>query len=272
MLVETARIVIKTLTIAVLMLGIAGPVRASEEMALELRYGLYWGGIRLATLDLHHEAAPGAYQAGLSVETEGLIKKLTKYRAEASTAGEQRLLGKRIPITFSSMYKSRKKSRSAVIEFDPRTGDVVGLRIEKRGRPDGTDVPEELQHDVVDPLTAFFSLRDALRRARLEGRGEFQAAVFDGRRRFDVEARVAGRERVKLSGRSWPAIRVELDILPIVGFDDDDLEEVGADEDDRLRLEVMFSDDDHLLPLQVNTLDTMIAGTISLLENRLAAR
>jgi Protein of unknown function (DUF3108) len=241
-------------------------------MALELRYGLYWGGVRLATLDLHHDAAPGGYQAGLSVETVGLIKKLTKYRAEASAAGEQRLLGKRIPITFSSMYKSRTKSRSASIEFDPRTGDVVDLRIEKRGRPDGTDVPEELRHDVVDPLTAFFSLRDELRRARLDGRGKFEAAVFDGRRRFDVEATVTGRERVKLSGGSWPAIRVELDILPIVGFDDDDLEEVGADEDDRLRLEVMFSDDEHLLPLQVNTLDTVIAGTISLLENRLAAR
>jgi Protein of unknown function (DUF3108) len=272
MLVETARTVTRTLAVAVLMLSVAGSARASEEPSLELRYGLYWGGVRLATLDLHHEAAPGGYQAGLSVETVGLIKKLTKYRAEANAEGEQRLLGKRIPVTFSSMYKSRKKSRSAAIEFDPLTGDVVGLRIEKRGRPDGTDVPEELQHDVVDPLTAFFSLRDALRRARLEGRGEFEAAVFDGRRRFDVEARVTGHERVKLSGRSWPAIRVELDILPIVGFDDADLEEVGADENERLRLEVMFSDDEHLLPLQINTLDTTIAGTISLLENRLAAR
>jgi hypothetical protein len=34
----------------------------------------------------------------------------------------------------------------------------------------------------------------------------------------------------------------------------------------------MFSDDERLLPLQVTTLDTTIAGTIRLLEDRLAAR
>lgn len=272
MLVDPARRLMRMLAVAVLMLGMASSLQAAQEPPLELRYGLYWGGVRLATLDLHHEAAPGGYQAGLSLETVGLIKKLTKYRAEATAAGEQRLLGDRIPVIFSSKYKSRKKARSAVIQFDPRTGDVVDLRIEKRGKPDGTDVPAELQHDVVDPLTAFLSLRDELKAARIDGQGAFEAAVFDGRRRYDIEARVTGRERVKISGRSWPAIRVELDILPIVGFDDDDLEEVGVDEDERLRLEVMFSDDERLLPLQVSTLDTTIAGIIRLLEDRLAAR
>lgn len=272
--VETARRPMRILAIAVLMLGmlgIAGPLRAAQEAPLELRYGLYWGGVRLATIDLHHELEPGAYQAALSLETVGLVKKLTKYRAEVSAAGQRERFGSLAPVTFSSKYKSRKKSRSAVIEFDPRTGDVIGLRIEKRGRPDGTDVPEELQHGVIDPLTAFLSLRDELRRARIDGRSSFEASVFDGRRRYDLQAEVTGRERVKLSGRSWPAIRVRLDLLPIVGFDDDDLEEVGAAEDDRMRLEIMFSDDDRLLPLQATTLDTTIAGTIRLLEDRLAA-
>jgi Protein of unknown function (DUF3108) len=272
MLVDTARTLIRILAVAVLMLGMAVPLRAAQEMPLELRYGLYWGGLRLATLDLHHELAPGGYQAGLSIETVGLIEKFAKYRAEVNAVGERRWFGDLIPVTFSSKYKTRKKSRSAVIEFDPLTGDVVDLRIEKRGRPDGTDVPKELQHDVIDPLTAFLSLRDELARARIDGRGAFEAAVFDGRRRYDVEAQVTGRERVRISGRSWPAIRVELDILPIIGFDDDDLEEVGADENDPLRLEVMFSDDERLLPLQASTLDTTIAGTIRLLEDRLAAR
>ena len=269
--VETARRLMRAFAIAVLMLGMAGPLRAAQDAPLELRYGLYWGGVRLATIDLHHELAPGAYQAALSIETVGLIEKLAKYRAEASAAGQRPHLGSLAPVTFSSKYKTRKKSRSVEIDFDSRTGDVVGLRIEKRGRPDGTDVPEELQHDVIDPLTAFLSLRDELRRARIDGRGTFEAAVFDGRRRYDMQAEVTGRERVKLSGRSWPAIRVELDVLPIVGFDDDDLEEVGVDEDDRMRLELMFSDDERLLPLQATTLDTTIAGTIRLLEDRLAS-
>ena len=272
MLFDPAGRLMRFLAVAVLMLGMAGSLQAAQETPLELRYGLYWGGVRLATLDLHHELAPDGYQSGLSIETVGLIERLAKYRAEANAAGERRRFGSLVPVTFSTKYKTRKKSRSAVIQFDPLTGDVVDLRIEKRGKPDGTDVPKELQHDVVDPLTAFLSLRDELARARIDGRGAFEAAVFDGRRRYDVEARVTGGERVKISGRSWTAIRVELDVLPIVGFDDDDLQEVGVDEDERLRLEVMFSDDERLLPLQVTTLDTTIAGTIRLLEDRLAAR
>jgi hypothetical protein len=272
MLFDSARGPMRMLAVAVLMLGMAGPLQAAQEMPLELRYGLYWGGLRLATLDLHHELAPGGYRSGLSIETVGLVERFTKYRAEVNAVGERHWFGDLIPVSFSSKYKSRKKSRTAVIEFDPLTGDVVDLRIEKRGKPDGTDVPKEMQHDVIDPLTAFLSLRDELARARIDGQGAFEAAVFDGRRRYDVTAQVTGRERVKVSGRSWPAIRVELDILPIVGFDDDDLDEVGADANDPLRLEVMFSDDERLLPLQASTLDTTIAGTIRLLEDRLAAR
>src|SRR5918999_3461633 len=126
MLFDPARRLLRMLALAVLMLGMAGPLQAAQEMPLELRYGLYWGGMRLATPDLHHELAPGGYRSGLSIETVGLVERFAKYRAEVNAVGERHWFGDLIPVTFSSKYKTRKKSRSAVIEFDPLTGDVVG--------------------------------------------------------------------------------------------------------------------------------------------------
>ncbi|MGH6912952.1 MAG: DUF3108 domain-containing protein, partial [Geminicoccales bacterium] len=224
---------------------------------------------------------PTDYRFDFEVETVGLVKTITKYRAEASIAGKRERFGSLAPVTYSYRSKTRKKTQSALVEFDPNTGDVVGLEIKKRGEPRGTDVPEALQRDVIDPLTAFLELRELVAKAHAGGKNRLLAAVFDGRHRYDVQATLTSSERVRIAGRSWPALRVVLDIVPRAGFDDDDLEDLenlGAD-DDELRFAVLFSDDGQMLPLKASTLDSSVSGTISLLEDcsgsagcRMAAR
>jgi hypothetical protein len=268
--------------LSLLLLLLVAPLRADgtlDDRALELRYGLSWGGVQLATLALRHDAGPDGYAAETRMATTGLFDQIARYRGHSRIAGQRGPAGELRPVDYRSESERRNKTRTATLEFDPTTGRVVRLEMTKDSKPRRSNVPEELRRDVVDPLTALLQLRAWAAQARRDNAsGPHRMAVFDGRRRFDLETAWGGRERVSLAGRSWPALRLEVRLVPVAGFDDDDLQHAQAGED-ALALELLLSDDDRLLPLRVQTLNTTITGVAQLLEDcsaepgcRLAAR
>ena len=166
----------------------AGPLRAEPDEPLSLRYGVYWAGFQIATLDLDHRVDASRYHSEMMVRTVGLVEQLAHYRSKTLAAGQLEADESMAPITFSSEYSSHKKDRRSVVRFDRESGDVVDLKITKRGKPDSSKVPEALRKNVTDPLTAFFQLRDYV--ATAGAPAPFTAAIFDGRRRYDLEAAV----------------------------------------------------------------------------------
>jgi hypothetical protein len=171
------------------------------------------------------------------------------------------------PRSYRLESEAGKKTRTVEVRFDPASGDVVDLRITKRGRPDGSKVPPELQKGVIDPLSALLRLRDhaaAMRRGDAEV-PPFEAAVFDGRRRTDVGARLLGRDSAVVAGRKWPVLRLELSLRPLAGYNDNDLESAGGLE--TYRMELLLSDDERLLPLRLTTLDWLLPVSIELVED-----
>ncbi len=238
--------------------------RATDDAPLDLRYGVYWAGLQIATLKLKHEVAPAGYSAKLMIETVGLTEQLVRYRALTQAAGEVDRDRSLLPVSFSSEYATRKKARRAVVTFDPASGDVVELAITKRGKPDRSKVPEELRKGVIDPLSAFLSIREHV--AQMRPGVPFRAPVFDGRRRYDLAARVVGEERATIAGREQPVLRVALTATFIAGADPDDLDEVTSDAG-RIRLELLLSDDQRLLPLQLRLPDSLVPASIELLQD-----
>jgi len=194
----------------------------------------------------------------------GLVEKLLHYRAKTSASGRLGDGQDLLPVTFRSEYSSRKKDRRSIVRFDPQSGDVVSLEITKHGKPDDSDVPEALRKNVTDPLTAFFRLRDFAATAR---KGErFTAQIFDGRRRYDIEAKLDGHDREWVAGRQQPVIDLDLTLRFLAGSNADDLEKVGA-EDDRIEAELLLSDDERLLPLRMSILNRTLGGRIELLQD-----
>ena len=237
--------------------------RAAEEAPLDLRYGLHWAGFQIATLKLQHSLAPSGYDAKLVIETVGLVEKLAQYRAKTLARGDVGPDGRLLPVAFSTEYRSRKKDRRAHVTFDPASGDVVDVALTKRGKPDQSKVPEALRKDVVDPLTAFLRIRQhAAERPEVP----FLAQVFDGRRRYELTARVTGRERAMVAGRDQAVIRLALTLAFVAGSNPDDLEDVAVD-DDRLELELLLSDDERLLPLSMTMLNGILTASIELLQD-----
>jgi hypothetical protein len=240
----------------------AAPIRAQPEPPLSLRYGVYWAGLQIATLALDHRVDSDQYHSELLISTVGLVEELAHYRSKSLAIGERDPDDGLNPLSFSSEYSSRKKDRRSVVRFDRDSGDVVGLEITKRGKPDRSKVPEGLRKNVTDPLTAFFQLRDHV--ASAQDGEPFTAAVFDGRRRYDLAARVADHDRVWVAGRKRKVVEVKITLTLLAGSDLDDVVEV---DDRKLELKLLLSDDQRLLPLRLQLLDTVPAASIELLED-----
>lgn len=242
----------------------AAPLGASGGEPLALRYQMSWAGLAIAALHLQHEADDHSYRAALEVETTGLADKLLQYRARSRATGMQNGTEQLIPARFESAYESRSKDRTILVRFDPDTSDVTELALTKRGEPDRSKVPAALQKGVIDPLSAFFQVRRRIAGGQPGAMDDFTAAVFDGRRRFELEARLVGRERIEVAGRSWTALKVALSLTWIAGSNRDDLGGATSDQD-TLRLELFLSDDERLIPLQMHTIGSVLGTKIELL-------
>jgi Protein of unknown function (DUF3108) len=251
------------LLVGMLLLALsAGQAAADSDGPIELRYRLSWAGVPIAELGLRHATNSTVYQTEIAIRTIGLADQLLGFRSSSHATGRYEEPEGFSASRFRSASKSYQKSRRILVRFDRETGDVIELDLTKRGEPDRSKVPEALQKGVMDPLTAVLQMRHRLAATgNLEG---YTAAVFDGRRRFDAEARVIGRHRAAIAGHDRPVIELEIGLTWIAGANADDLDEAEA-ADNRLRLKLLVSDDERLIPLQLSTMDSLLTATAEIM-------
>jgi hypothetical protein len=235
------------------------PAEAGSDEPLDLRYRFSWAGVPIAMFELRHVIHAPIYQTELAIETTGLADQLFGYRSLSRATGSYQGPERFSTSRFRTAYTSNRKSRRILIRFDPDTGDVVDLELTRSGEPGQSKVPQALQKGVIDPLTALIQLRHQVAAATAAGADGYTAAVFDGRRRFDLRATVAGRDQVEIAGRLRPVIKVEIGLRWIAGSNQDDMEPATADEN-QFRLELLLSDDDRRLPLRLRTLDSLFTA------------
>ncbi len=247
----------------------AGHARAATDEPLDLRYRFSWAGVPIATFGLRHVANAVIYQTELEIQTTGLADQLFGYRSVSRATGAYEAPDRFTASRFRSAYTSHRKSRRILIRFDPDTGDVIDLEITRNAEPDRSKVPEALQKGVMDPLTALVQLRHRL--AAQDGADGYTAAVFDGRRRFDLKARVVGRGEAEIAGRARPVIKVEVGLKWIAGSNQDELEPATA-EANSIRLELLLSDDERLIPLRLRTLDSFFTAEAVIMPECLGPR
>jgi Protein of unknown function (DUF3108) len=240
----------------------AGQAAAGPDEPIELRYRFTWAGVPLAELGIRHVTNSTVYQTEVATRTIGLADQLVGYRGYSHATGQYEEPDGFRASRFRSASSSYRKSRRILVRFDRDTGDVVELELTRRGEPDRSKVPEALQKGVMDPLTAVLQMRHRLAAAGdLEG---YTAAVFDGRRRFDAEAKVIGRRRADIAGQERPVIELEIGLTWIAGANADDIDKAEAGEN-RLRLKLLVSDDERLIPLQLSTMDSLLTATAEIM-------
>ncbi len=225
----------------------AVPSIADYRLEMDVSFlGMTVGRVELSAADIGGDLAQS-----FSVETSGLVRRLTGFRSEATALS--RLDGAKLATrSFDTFSENKRATREVAVRWDER-GRVVDLESLKRGRPDASEVPPELRNDTIDPLTAIPTIRVWLAGVRDEGSGETTIAVFDGRRRYDLDVVLNERRTAAFADGPTPILDVTVDLRPIAGFDDDG----------RRRVTVLVSDDDALLPLIMRTAPTSgIQGSV----------
>src|SRR5260370_24854898 len=227
------------LALAIGLFAIGGAVRADELAAF---YRASWGGLPAAEIRLGLGDTPSDSRDQIRIETQGLPRLFTKFRAEVR--GEARLAkdGTAAPARYEARYDLRKRrDQHGSLRFVERDGAVIAERpAEDTSRK--PPLPEAHRRDVLDPIAALAFIRQELRTKPPNAGDTFTIPVFDDARRFDVAVRV-----VSVGGEE-NSIRLRLMLKPIAGFKGETSED-GDPAPAPRPVDLTLSNDARLLPL-----------------------
>jgi hypothetical protein len=225
----------------------AAPLSAAAE-PLTLHYSASWGGGPAARIQLQLEQDDRAFRNQLDIETVGLARWLSGFRARAISAGAVEAAV--APHAYDAVYDLRRKRDKRVqVQFVRQPGGTVA----EDGPLDtdaDTPLPEMFRRDVIDPLACITAIRRLIQAQDLAAVKRFSFAVYDGRRRFDVEGAVVATGAVRWTGAKIATIDLRLQLRPVAGFDGDRPD--AENPDARMReVDVSFTNDARAIPLRM---------------------
>ncbi len=242
----------------------------------ELYLVMSMAGVTAGSLRLKIDQANGEVASSLKMKSQGFFKFLTGYKSRAKARSKPASDGiEPMPVSYDSTYETKKSERKVLIRYDPESGSITGLESSKRGKPRKSKVPEELRLDTVDPLTGMLQLRHWVRELR-EGRvvkaavaGEEASAsrafeIFDGRRRYRLNAKLLERLHIDFDGEDRPALRFKVRMEPLAGFSSKDMLANWASEDGKRWIELIITDEDNPLPVSITTKGGTLKTTVYL--------
>jgi len=226
------------------------PFAPAEGAPIWLSYEASWAGLPAGNIELRLEEDATAYRSEIEIRTVGLPRWFTRFRGLGISEGAVTKAGLAAPRAYDAYYDLRsRKNKCVSLRFLDHAGTVVA----ERGPEDGSaesnpPLPLPSRTDVVDPLSTISLMRAAIRSGRARP-GELRIPVYDGKRRFDVETRGLTHEVERIGGVDRKVLHLALQLRPIDGFNRHDEE---GDPDAAPRpLDVLFSDDEALLPLRL---------------------
>jgi Protein of unknown function (DUF3108) len=232
--------------LTVLIIGIA---TAAVAEPLTLRYSATWGGGTAADIRLHLEDSGRAFHNRLDIETVGLARLLSGFRARATSAG-QIDTHEIAPRAFDAVYDSRKKRDKRINLYFVRDGN--GSLVEEGPENSSKDplIPVQFRRDVIDPLSCITAIRRLVRERGVDRGKGFTIAVYDGKRRFDVEGTVASVESVRWGRSKVDTLNLRLLLRPVAGFDGETDDGYKPDANTREIL-VTVTNDARAIPLRM---------------------
>lgn len=233
-------------------------------------------GVTAGSLQLTIDPTDGEVTSSLKMKSQGFFKLLTGYKSRAEARSRQASNGVApMPVSYDSTYETRKSERKVLIRYDPDDGSITDLESWKRGKPRKSKVPEGLRLDTVDPLTAMLQLRHWVREFRDEQVNKINIAadeasiiqtfeVFDGRRRYRLNAELLERLQIDFDGDDRPALRFKVRMEPLAGFSSKDMLANWASEDGKRWIELVITDEDNPLPVSMTTKGGTLKTTVYL--------
>lgn len=213
---------------------LATTIAAAEP--IRLRYEASWAGLPAGDVHVLFEEGDDAYRMAIDIQSQGLPKVLTRFRARGQSAG--RLAGGAPrPQAYEIDYDLRRRAKRVRLRYE--TTLVRRVAGDTSTHP---ELPEQHRRDTLDPLAVLSEIR---RRAiaGVEPGESFRLASYDGKRRIDVD--------VTREPKADPGtIRFKLMMWPIAGFRNPQDDE-GDPEDSPRPAEIVLSADRRAIPLRI---------------------
>lgn len=253
------KLILSLFAIAAIMLpSMPGMAETTERVELEMV--MYVAGLKAGTVRLNVDFNDLDAVTSLRLKSKGMVKMMTGYkgRSEARSALPDQAWP--VPISYDWSYRTNKHDRKVEIRYSRDDGEIIDLNEWKRGEPRTTNVPEALQQATIDPLTAILHVRHWILALRADPsmaeRHAFE--VFDGRRRYRLNASVIEHDDIKFGGKKLSAYRLKVILDPLSGFRANDMLANWSSEGSDRWIELVITDDDNPMPLMLET----IGGTL----------
>ena len=175
-----------------LVLAVAQPLPArAAETRLALDYDVYVGGIHAVKLEAGLKFESESYAMDIAFQTSGWIGRLMPWSMRSRAEGRLEAIRTR-PRKARSASIWNGKARSIALDY--RDDGRIVARVDPPHENDEREpVPDELRRDTVDLPSAILTMLRAVAQAGTCGK---TVPVFDGRRRYDLVMRPAGKEMI----------------------------------------------------------------------------
>jgi hypothetical protein len=208
-------------------------------------YAAYWAGLPAAQVRISARENGGQYRDRIDIKTVGLAWLFTRFRATARAHGRFADGRPVEPLHYDARFDLRRAKNCRIsMRFLAKEGGWYAERSAGDTSDEG-QLAKAFRRNVLDPLSAFASIREALLRSARSKRGSFMVPVYDGRRRFDVLGRID-----PASGKNGEPFEVRLTLSPIAGFKGRTARDIDPDNAPRPVL-LKVSDDARLAPLSM---------------------
>lgn len=196
------------------------PGKADEHLAFF--YNIYAGGVHALTAEFDLSLGAQSYGVALQAQTQGMIGSLFPWKGEYATTGITQN-GEFAPLIHESRSKWKENTKITSLEYD-KDGRFVESRLDKDGKETvKNDFNGALTKETVDMLTGALRLFQS---GNEHNNCEGKAAVFDGKRRFNIVFKADGKDTIapsKYSSYSGDALRCIVEVEPVAGFKKKDM-------------------------------------------------
>ncbi len=257
-----------SLLIAVLAFAPLASAKAEPTRSLELSMVMYVAGLTAGKMKLSIDLNDDDAATSLRLKSKGMVKLITGYKGRSEARATLPEKAWPVPVSYDSSYETKKHDRRIEIRYSPDDGAITNLQTWKRGEPRTTNVPEDLWSATIDPLTAILHIRHWILALRQDQATSGQQAfeVFDGRRRYRLNAGVIKQDHIKFGDRDLPVFRLKVVVEPLAGFSKRDMLANWSSEDGERWIELVITDDDNPIPLSLETRGGTLKTTIFLEE------
>ena len=193
--------------------GAAGAPAQGPTSTVQLVWQVYLGGFNLGNVGLKTSFTGNSYSAVSRLKTAGVVNSFYEAIIDASSTGVVASTGL-VPKKYNSNTNNEKQNQKVDLIY---TAAGIELFAEPEYNVARFPVTEDQKRGTLDPLSGIVYSLSGVSHSTSKPCGD-TVRVFDGRRRYDIELKFEGQDKVKSDGYSGPAIKCTVVYRQLAGF------------------------------------------------------